>query len=123
MNSVYNEDYLLPCPFCGKEAKWNIGGFGELFPSCSDDNCLAFFGSGIWTTKEHTKPLALKWNTRAKYKGDKKWMEENNPEHAKTISNHWKIFKEDPDHWMADDASSAILEAVWEHFHGKETES
>lgn len=39
---------LLPCPFCGSEARFWEGDFGvsELAAACTNDDC------GVWTTKE-----------------------------------------------------------------------
>lgn len=53
---------LLPCPFCGGRAEMNLGGFGECFVTCADDNCGGRLGTGIWFT---TAAQAMDvWNRR-----------------------------------------------------------
>jgi hypothetical protein len=52
----------LPCPFCGGPAEMNVGGFGERFVTCADDNCGGRMGAGIWANNEAT---AIRiWNRR-----------------------------------------------------------
>jgi len=57
---------LLPCPFCGGEASMNIGGFGERFVTCSDDNCGGRMGCGIWAANEIV--ASELWNRRTESK-------------------------------------------------------
>lgn len=53
---------ILPCPFCSSPGKMSSGGFGEMFVTCSNDNCGAAMGSGVWFTDRNQ---AIKiWNTR-----------------------------------------------------------
>ncbi len=53
---------LKPCPFCGKPGETNLGGFGEWYVTCSDDNCGGRLGTGILANNEHT--AAEIWNRR-----------------------------------------------------------
>jgi len=55
---------LKTCPFCGSEAKWFEGGFGELQPSCTNEQCGCQFRGDIWATEKSKDRLADKWNTR-----------------------------------------------------------
>jgi hypothetical protein len=55
---------LKPCPFCGADVEWETGGFGERFPFCTNNNCGARFGTGIWVTSGIEDALEKAWNTR-----------------------------------------------------------
>ena len=51
---------LLPCPFCGGEARVERDSFGGLFyMGCLNDECMGFIGLG-WTYKNIES-----WNRRA----------------------------------------------------------
>ena len=39
---------IKPCPFCGGPAELNLGGWGERYVTCADDNCGGRLGAGIW---------------------------------------------------------------------------
>lgn len=67
------QDYgLLPCPFCGSEAKWlsNLRVFHDANREyhtvyCSNDDCGAKVGSGWLDDYETARKTAWKhWNTR-----------------------------------------------------------
>ena len=65
---------LKPCPFCGSEAMLNVGGFGERFITCSNNNCGGRLGSGIWF--EDGVKAGEVWNTRHAEQGWRKYPEE-----------------------------------------------
>ena len=54
---------ILPCPFCGSPGKISVGGFGELFVTCTNDNCGSGLGGGIWFT-DRNRAIEI-WNIRA----------------------------------------------------------
>lgn len=55
---------LLPCPFCGGEARVGRNIFSGLFHAgCSNDECLGFSGLG-WTYKKEEEAIEA-WNRRA----------------------------------------------------------
>jgi len=53
---------LKRCPFCGAKGEMNMGGFGERYVTCSDDNCGGRKGGGIWARDEVA--AARLWNYR-----------------------------------------------------------
>jgi len=55
---------LEPCPFCGSGAAIAYGGFGESYPSCTNDQCGCRFQGGIWVTEKDLHKIVEKWNTR-----------------------------------------------------------
>ena len=55
---------LLPCPFCGGEARVERDSFGGLFyMGCLNDECMGFIGLG-WTYKNEEEAIES-WNRRA----------------------------------------------------------
>ena len=57
-------DGLKPCPFCKHEAVMMVGGFGEVWPECTNPECGVRFSGGIWVNKESAELLVAKWNDR-----------------------------------------------------------
>ena len=54
---------ILPCPFCGGEAKVYTGSFGEKFVTCIDEKqCGGRLGTGVWFTTDE-KAIEV-WNKR-----------------------------------------------------------
>lgn len=54
---------LLPCPFCGGEARVERDSFsGSFYVGCLNDECLGFSGLG-WIYKKEEEAIEA-WNTR-----------------------------------------------------------
>ena len=47
-----NKTEIKLCPFCGGSAEINRGGFGEMFVTCSDDQCGGRLGCNVWFRDE-----------------------------------------------------------------------
>jgi len=54
--------FLLHCPFCGSEAGFNDGDFGEKFVRCKNKHCNAGLGPSCWQTTDEKAQQA--WNRR-----------------------------------------------------------
>ena len=111
---------LLPCPFCGGEAEWKIGGPGCAFISCK--SCPAETGDGsiprirtAWNTRAdlHQQAIAAAYKDAKDYlTGEASYAQWDRKQYPSEFLDWLKVLAEDIGDSCPKEATSALQQAL-----------